>query len=116
MIERIVAAAAPINCLETNVFSTPSPSATDLRAGDRQTRIFEFLLDAIRPRVLHVHGKEVRTYFKNAYRTQLEVERVTKVHTPSGAITVKPTHHLAYQWSCERASQMGRWLASEGVA
>ena len=116
MIERIVAAAAPIKCLETNVFSKPSPSATDLRQGDRQTRIFEFLLKVIRPRVLHIHGKEVREYFEIAYGVQLAVERVTNIKMPSGTIPVKSTHHLAYQWSRERAKQMGQWLAIQSVA
>ena len=116
MLEYIVAAAAPMSCLETNVFSRPSPSATDLRTGDRQTRVFKFLLKAIRPLVLHVHGQEARNYLQAAYGVELEVERVTTVPTPLGQFLVRPTHHLAYQWSYERAKQMGEWLASRGMA
>jgi len=116
-LERIVAAAAPVNCLETNIFSTPSPRAKDLREGDRQTRVFEFLLEAIRSFVMHVHGEKAREYLRKAYGVQLTVGQIGTMRTAWGAVLVWPTNHLAYrnQWSNERPKEMGEWLASKGV-
>lgn len=60
-IERFVQEVAPLAVLETNVFSRATPSASELTAGDRNTAIFDYLLQAIEPRLLIVHGEETAT-------------------------------------------------------
>ncbi|MGY2490195.1 hypothetical protein [Cupriavidus sp. CP313] len=50
------AAAAPFKCLETNLYATPSKTAQSLHKEAKSTKIFEFLLDAVRPDAILVHS------------------------------------------------------------
>ena len=47
VIERIVEAAHPVSCLETNLFSAQAGRKDQLRDGEKSTAAFEFLLDKI---------------------------------------------------------------------
>jgi hypothetical protein len=112
MIEKVVEAAAPVRCLETNVFSKPSPRAADLKRGDQQTRIFRFLLEAIQPRALLLHGQHAREHFQNLSGTRLTLGIPRTVLLRAGPVRVLATHHLSFQGSYQRATDSGRWLAS----
>jgi len=112
-IERIVRAALPVRCLETNVYAKPSASLAGLRRDDRQAHAFEFLLASVRPRVLLVHGEEARAYLRAARGVDLVVGRPSWLSVGGDRVRVLPTHHLAYQWSYERADEAGRWIAEE---
>lgn len=117
MIEKVVEAALPIRCLETNVFSKPSPSAAELKRGDRQTRIFGFLLRAIQPRAVLLHGQHARDHIAQVHSVKLSVGLPKTIMLRNGAMRVLATHHLSYQGSYDRAAESGRWLASQaGVA
>jgi hypothetical protein len=117
MIEKVVEAAAPVRCLETNVFAKPSPSAAELKRGDRQTRIFGFLLRTIQPKAILLHGQHARDHFEQAYGAKLSVGLPKTIMLKSGTARALATHHLSYQGSYERAAEYGRWLASQaGVA
>jgi hypothetical protein len=56
--ERILKAFAPIPCLETNIYSTATPRARDLKRGQKDMEIFKFLLNAVKPRVVIAHGRK----------------------------------------------------------
>jgi hypothetical protein len=113
MIEKLVEVAAPTRCLETNVYSKPSPSSAELKRGDRQTRIFGFLLRAIQPKAVLLHGQHARDHFEQAYGAKLSVGLPKTIMLRNGTVRVLATHHLSYQGSYERAAESGRWLASQ---
>ncbi len=63
-IDRVVAGAlegAPLRCLETNVFSLPSATIAELSGEQRNTDVFEFLVNAIRPKIVLAYGGDALT-------------------------------------------------------
>jgi hypothetical protein len=46
-----------IKTLETNLFSKPTAKARHLLLHDKSTVVFDYLLQAIKPRIILVHGK-----------------------------------------------------------
>ena len=54
-IDLIVGAAAPVRCLETNVFATATARASELTDPQRAS-VLGFLIESIQPRVILAHG------------------------------------------------------------
>jgi hypothetical protein len=63
-IERIVGELPVGLALETNICSKPTKTAAELHCDDRSTRVFRFLLDTIRPRLVYAHSNEPIEYFE----------------------------------------------------
>lgn len=53
--------------LETNIYSISTPSEKDLQPKDRQSSIFEFLVEQIKPQLLFVHGETARSFLDARY-------------------------------------------------
>lgn len=51
-------------CLETNLFSKPTGSLTQLEGKDRNTDVFDFLIKSIRPKAILIHGKNPSEFIK----------------------------------------------------
>ena len=85
----------PIKCLETNVFCATSSTPKVLSREERDTRVFDFLLEAIRPRVVLVHGRPPRRHLERVTRVRLPLGAVTIVETPSSKMSVLATRHLS---------------------
>ena len=93
-IERVELAAAPAKILVTNIFSTPSKSASDLKASQRLTTTFDYLMSAIRPGLVIAHGMEAGAYV-STYKTD--------------AVIWQRRHAL--KWSRDDAAELGRDIA-----
>jgi hypothetical protein len=105
----IVEAAAPVGVLETNIYFRPTPAAADLRADDRNTSVFEFLVAELKPKVLLLHGREVEERFNALYDASLSGEfRLTSINGRSLFAAAVP--HLSRGVSREKAHAMGRQL------
>lgn len=63
-IDWIVEEADPVRCLETNIHAVPTERAADLAPPQRITAPFDFLIDAIKPDVVIVHGKDAATHLQ----------------------------------------------------
>ena len=59
-IEWLVETIFPIKTLETNLFVKPTETAKELNHEDRESLVFEFLTQTIRPKIIFTHGKEVK--------------------------------------------------------
>jgi len=65
-INRLSCALIPYaSCLETNIYSYPSRDEKSLTASRRDTRVFEFLLEAVRPAVVLFHGEKATSFGKS---------------------------------------------------
>jgi hypothetical protein len=64
-IERIVSQLPRGAAVETNICSLPTRRAAELRSEQRVTRVFRFLLEAIRPRIVYTHSTEPVRYFES---------------------------------------------------
>lgn len=52
-------------CLETNIYAAEAPAAGDLKAHQRVTSHFDFLLDWVKPKVIISHGKQANDYLRS---------------------------------------------------
>lgn len=110
MLGRIIQEAAPVRCLDTNVFSTPTPAERDLSAELRRTEVFDFVLDAVRPAALLAHGREAADHLRRLLGTEPPRERFELVATPWGTMRVRAVRHLSRGWSYAQADELGRAL------
>jgi hypothetical protein len=89
VIDWITTAVAPIRCLETNIYATPTEAAAAL--DNKDTRPFEFLLRAIQPRLLVVHGNDAAQHIQQV--------------APS-IPTLPPQPHFSRGWSKTAAQEL----------
>ena len=97
----------PVRCLETNIFPYPSKRESSLAPTHRDTRVFDFLLEAARPRVVFVHGKSAIEHLAKLTGSQLtplvksELPRGQFLSVECRGVTfdVIAGDHLVYQWS-----------------
>lgn len=91
-IEAFVEGAGDVRVLETNIYSKASDDLKSLDLASREIAPFRFLVDAIRPKVIVVHGNPA-------------VEALAKFTVPSAVIVAD--HHFSRQTSRETARALG---------
>jgi hypothetical protein len=117
-IDRITEAAAPIKCLETNLYAAPSRAAQHLASEGRHTACFDFLLTTIRPTAILVHGEEAADHLRGLLKAEsLLADRFVALPTSWGSVHVRAVGHLSRGWSYASAEELGRSLrlAVEGA-
>ena len=78
-IEILFHALAPVRCLETNLFPAWSNRLADLSAERRTTRVFDFLLQAIKPRLLFVHGRDAVSHVEKLAQRSLPLNQLNRI-------------------------------------
>lgn len=87
----------PHKVLELNLYHQFSASEAGLAADHKSTELFEYMLDAVRPRLLFVHGRAPREHLERLLGTQLQTDDFTTTTYRGRAIDVfVATKHLAY--------------------
>jgi hypothetical protein len=110
----IAEAASPFGILETNLHADPTARAAALPAARRQTGLFEFLLEEIRPRAVLLHGKPAAEYFRRAFGCRLGSDfSATTVN--DRLIVLAASRHL-YNVSRKDADRLGFALRDACVA
>lgn len=94
-IEEIVYAASPVKCLETNLYAVPTARAKELSPEQGDTRVFDFLLEAVKPQIVLLHGDDAAQYEDKLVAAQVQ--------------TV-PVRHLSLHWSKDEAGDLGKEL------
>jgi len=111
--ERIIRAAAPVRCLDTNVYCRYSPREASLPAEHEDTRVFDYLLRTLTPKVLFVHGESAIEHVRQlAGNMPLPHGQFTRVNLFGMPVDVITGPHLSYpsaRWP-ERVDALGRAL------
>lgn len=97
VLEWVLDAAFPVRCLETNLYATPTAQAADLHSHQRYTAVFDFLVNAIKPRIIVTHGKAVEMHVRSFNRT----------------VRIISVSHFSRGWSQENARKLGLRLKEE---
>ena len=120
VIERIVDAARPAPCMETNLYSIPALCKDGPQGRKKDTAVFEFLLREIRPRVVAVFSedrklrKEARRILGVGCAESRNLEEFGGQVFPCGnGVTVVFVRHYT-RWSHANARKFGEWLRKEG--
>ena len=72
-IDLIVGEAAPVRCLETNIFAKPTRRGGDLDKRERNTAPFDYLLRKVKPGLVIAHGKDARTHLASLRGAEFEL-------------------------------------------
>jgi hypothetical protein len=116
MLERIVAAAAPVSCLETDVYAPP-PAGDGTGDGRSDAAVFDLLLERVRPRAILAHGRDAARHLAARLGgAALPADRFAAVPAPWGTVRVRAVPHLARRWSYADADALGRELAAAALA
>lgn len=89
-------AAAPVRCLETNIYAAATPAAAELAARQRVTAPFDFLLSTLKPKLIVAHGVDAQEHLRRA----------------QVACKVISVPHFARGWSRQRATALGQQIRS----
>jgi hypothetical protein len=101
-------AANPVRVLETNLYPSPTVAARNVRATQRHTATFDFLLTYIRPTAIVVHGDKAIDHLTRALNAKtLQEERFVAIPTSWGAVHVRAERHFSRGWSYARAEKLG---------
>jgi hypothetical protein len=92
VIEHILGELEMTRCLETNIYAAATEEFRELPADLRDTKVFDFLLETIRPDVIIVHG----------------ISAVEHIESKAPQATVLKVPHLSRRWSNEEARALGR--------
>ena len=65
VIDWILQEANPVHCLETNIYAAPTEEATELALARRLTAPVDFLIEAVKPKVVVVHGKDAASHLQD---------------------------------------------------
>lgn len=111
-IEWIVEAAQPIKCLETNLFGTATEDAKALSRSARDRKIFEFLIQEVRPEVMLLHGVDTCREVEDLTNCQIKqgMDNLTEVSINSWQTKVIAVSHLSRGWSQDNARKLGEKL------
>nr|WP_199044081.1 hypothetical protein [Dyella sp. ASV24] len=100
VIEWIIEEAGPVGVLETNIYATATRTAKELAKEQQCTQPFEFLLDAVKPSILLIHGTKAAEYF----HTHKDVGR---------GVEIIENRHFSRGWSEVDARVLGRRIRDE---
>lgn len=95
-------------CLVTNLHNIPSPDARRLSSSDRDTSLFEFLLDCIQPEVIVPHGRKAREYFERRGWPGLVVPAPSHFCRMSFLASHQFGEEVVERWEASKAGAAGR--------
>lgn len=106
-IERLFEATVPVRCLETNMFFRYSPDESSLPDEDRDTSVFDYLLAAISPKVMFIHGDSAIEHMEGLTGKRVRRDEWTRARVAGVELDVMAGYHLRYRWSYERVDRLG---------
>ena len=113
-IEWITETVSGTKCLETNLYSKATKTAKSLKPLDRDIEIFKFLFNSIKPKVLFLHGIEVRQEIEKIFSFKLPENIFSKCEIFEHKLTIIPKKHLSRGWSKENtinfANEINRYV------
>lgn len=103
-IELLIGALSPLPVIELNLYHEASRSEASLTSEKRSTAVFEFMLKAVQPRILIVHGRSPREHLERLIANDgaravetLRSDDFTSTHYLGMPVEVfVATKHLAY--------------------
>ena len=69
----------PVRCIELNLYDRFSPRAADLSRDLKRTDVLDYMLEAVRPRLVLVHGDDPAEYLSQLLGARLAKDRFTPV-------------------------------------
>lgn len=115
-IEWLVETINPIKTLETNLFVRPTATAKELYPQDKEIKVFEYLIQTIKPKILFTHGKEVKDRLEGLYKIIHINEEVYEVELFGKKTKVISMNHLSRGWSKTKTEDVGEVIKGKIIS
>ena len=89
----------PLKILETNIFPFPSNRESDLNSIYRDTRLFDYLVETIQPKLILGHGLSTIKHLSKIFGITLHKGVFTETFMNKRKIEIRVENHFSYQWS-----------------
>lgn len=101
--------------LDTNVYMKETPRANMLSGNDKETDAFWFLVKALKPRFIHLHGRQPLEVFAKEVDISISPNRIMNVTLDNVGheVALLATPHLSYQMSYKNVDVLASRIASE---
>jgi len=87
----------PLRCIELNLYSRHSARERDLSKESRNVDLFNFLLGAVRPRIIVIHGKTPAKHIGSLLGVEIEIETpVTANYLGMNLMIIRSKRHFAF--------------------
>ncbi len=106
----IVNSISPISCLETNIYLKATPTKRGLSYDEKDTSVFEFLLEEIKPKVIFSYSIRAREHLESLSKTTIRKDETTEVSIFKTKTKILSMSHLPIGWSKNRALKTGQCL------
>jgi len=117
VIECLVKTISPIKTIETNLFVKPTKTSKELNFEERESLIFEYLVQTIKPKVIFIHGNEVKEYLEKLYKIKIIKDNVNIIELLGIKTIIISMNHLSRGWSKQKTIDTGEliklWAAAK---
>jgi hypothetical protein len=107
-IDHIVKHVTSGKILETNLYIKQTKEAHELKKKDKKTDIFEFLIQEIKPKIVVLHGKSVKDYFRINYDDRINDDDFAEIDIKNLRTLAYATRHLSRGWTFEKLEELGK--------
>ena len=111
-IEWLCAALMPHKVLETNLYFKATATAAELSKDHRDISLFNFLVASIKPKVMLLHGKEVKEAVEASYHIHLVENEFVESNLHEHPVKILAVKHLSRGWSKEATQGLAMKLES----
>lgn len=80
---------------------------------DRESSVFEYLLETIKPKIIFIHGNEVIEYFEKLYDLKITKNEVADFEILGTKTKILAMNHLSRGWSKQKSMELGEFLKYE---
>ena len=77
------------------MFVKATPTADELKSQDRESSVFEYLLETIKPKILFIHGNEVIEYFEKLYGIKITKGKIENFKILKTSTNILAMNHLS---------------------
>ncbi len=99
-----------VRSIEANLYSQCSDRLSDLAQTHQDTEVFEYLLQALQPRLVFAYGNRVVKHLERLTSKELPKNKFTRVSLYTNPTTIFAHRHLSYQLSKDDCHRLGRRL------
>lgn len=103
-IEIFFEAISPLRVLETNIFASPSTRESELNPKLRNTDLFDYLIQTIKPKLILANGASAISHLSKQYSMPLPKGEFLNI--PNRNMDIRVENHFSYQWSYQAIKEL----------
>lgn len=99
-LEWITSKLSPMQTIETNIYNIPTANIKELTDKEKNSEIFEILIEELNPKIIILHAKDSLKIFNKIYDKNIKQGKFENIQIKEGIqIKVKAVNHFSRGWS-----------------